>query len=145
MHCVVAAKTAGIVGVAEVIRIRAPSDFEVREHIALVDGRQGLSRRMNRRALFDGNIRVFLEIERAQGSGDLLRRFVVARVLRLEQFNAFLLDEGQAGRDLAVRHGLVDRTVRELERVRGSIVAIGALHLEGGNERTDTGLAPLAR
>src|SRR5437764_5582932 len=77
---IVTAKTAGIVRMPKVVRIRSPGHFQVRKDIALVNREQDLSGCLNVRAALDTDLRVFLLVEAGESRGDLLRGLCVAPV-----------------------------------------------------------------
>ena len=72
MRLVVAAETAGIIGVAEIVRIGSPGDFEVRKYVALVDSHQCLCGKLDIVRTFGPDIAIFLLVKAAEGGGDFL-------------------------------------------------------------------------
>ena len=127
-----AAEASGKIGVAEIVRIRTPCDFPFRKYVSVVDRNDlagGLAYVV--RALGRGN-RAELLIEAHQRFRDRARSLLVARVIRLQQFDRFFLDEWQCGRDAAKPHGSIYRALRKFKGMRGAVVAVDALHLKTG-------------
>ena len=73
---VVAAKTAGVIGVAEISRIGAPLHVEVRKHVALIEGQERHPCIGDVGNPFGGYGRVLLAVESAERrrEKDCLRR-----------------------------------------------------------------------
>src|SRR6185369_637725 len=71
---------------------------------------------------------ITLLVEADQLSRDHARGFVIAHIIDFEKFDRLLLDVGQRGAYLPKTHCPVYGTVRKLERVSRTIVAVHALH-----------------
>jgi hypothetical protein len=63
VRLVVAAETAGIIGVAEIVRIGSPGDLEIGEYVSLIDRGQSYTCRLDFRALLGRDVRITLLVE----------------------------------------------------------------------------------
>src|ERR1700729_4281516 len=127
---IVAAEAALIIGMAQVVRICPPGNLEVREHVLPVDREQRLSRGLNVLGTLACNIRIFLPIEIGQARRNLLSGLFIGPISCPDQCDAGLLNKGKAAGDTARSDGVIDRAVRNRERVRRPVVTIHALHFE---------------
>src|ERR1700722_10341698 len=69
---IVAAEAAWIIGMAQVVQIRSPSDLEVWEYVLPVNCKQRLGRGLNVLRALACDIRIFLLIETGQARRNLL-------------------------------------------------------------------------
>jgi hypothetical protein len=80
---VVATETARIIGMAEVIRVGSPSDFEVGKYIATIRGQQSGARSLDIRGALVRDIRILLLVEAGKVRRNLLSSFFIALIAGL--------------------------------------------------------------
>lgn len=128
MVAVVAAKASWRVIVSDVIGVRTPTYIHCREDVGEVNLGQGIGRRLDFWSLSVPHCRVLRAVERRQVGDNPRFCFTLGVILRLQQSEAFLVQEWQRGTRAPLRHHLVERAFRRVERMSGAVMAINAIH-----------------
>ena len=128
MASVVTAEASGKVHVPEIVGIRAPSHIHRGEHVPQIHGLHLIDRRLHQPVLQAVHVGIRRLIEAVQARRDLPYRGVAVRIFRIEQRGRLFLDKRQFRTDAPLRHRVVQSPLRQLECVRGPVVAVDAIH-----------------
>jgi hypothetical protein len=93
---IVAAEAARIAHVADVIRMGAPGNFHLREHVGGEDGHQSFAGGLHKLWLCRQHLGVFSAIKGGELLGNLGASLVLGCVIGLEQLEAFLVHPRQS-------------------------------------------------
>src|SRR6266545_698014 len=126
---VMAAEAAEEIVVADVVGMSAPRDLHLGEDVAQIDGFHLLGRGLDDWTLALVGLRVLGLVEVRDRLRDLFRRRRAVGILDAQRGDGLLLDVRQLPVDPARRDGLVHGALGHLERVRGPVVTVHAVHL----------------
>src|SRR6266699_1950209 len=128
MALVMAAETARVIRVAQMIQEGAPLDAEVSKNIALVNLDERLTGAIDVRAMLAGKAGMFLLIKGGECRSNCFRGILFIRIGGFEDLNPRLVRKGEPRGNPARRHLAVDRCLRLLEGMSRTVMTVGALH-----------------
>lgn len=128
MLSIVAPKTTGPMPVSNVDRICVPIDMHIREHGPIVNTGRYFNGTIDIGAPLVEHLRIFRLVGADHRLANGSMSGVATGMAGHHSLDNELFDPGQRGRDLALEQRLVDPSIRRRKSVRGSIVAIHAIH-----------------
>ena len=128
MAAIVAAETPRRIVVPEIVGVNAPGHAHVGEDVAKVDVRHFISRFLHQRATRLVDLWIIRPVELVEFFEDALLGHIARGIIHLEEFDRLFLDVRKFGADTSERHLLVDRVFGQLESMRGTIMAVHAIH-----------------
>src|SRR5580704_14486547 len=130
VRAVMTTETSWKIHVAQVVRISAPSNLQLRENVAVVDRKNSVTSLTNIFRSICVQIGVVLLIKANEPGRYFRGRLCACRIVCLQQLQALPLDVGQGHRDISEGERPIQRSLWQVEGMRRAIMAVHTFHVE---------------